>query len=187
MLLNPSSCRCACFSALSETQPCLPAGGGRLEVCGDGHRQDLPLGFCDGVRTRNTGTLPAAAHRLHEIKKPCLAPVLQFPDRDVSLFFEQVPSCGSHTSNTALSSPSLSKLTVSSLCLLVFGTPSSSITSSLQLSLPSLDLAWFARVALPCHCARNPFFSFLVQICVYDIVITSALLFLSTFLPCTEP
>lgn len=46
-----------------------PAGGGRLEVRGDGHRQDFPLGFRDGVRAGNTGTLPPAAHRLHEMRR----------------------------------------------------------------------------------------------------------------------
>lgn len=126
------------------------------------------------MRAGNSGTLPPAAHRLHEMKKP--RPGCFF-------FWIRFPPCSSHTSNAAPSSPSLSRLTVSSLCLclLVFGTPSSSITSPLQLSLASLDLAWFARVALPCYCARNPFSSFLIQICFYDMVITSVLLCLFTF------
>lgn len=168
--------RFACFfPSLSKTPPCLPAGGGRLEVRGDGHRQDLPLGFCDGVRAGNSGTLPPATHRLHEMKKRRAG---------WFLFGSGFPPAALTRQTLRRLPPSLSRLTVSSpcLCLLVFGTPSSSITSPLQLSLASLDLARFARVSLPCYCARNPFsssrFFYMTDVMT---IITSALLCLSTF------
>lgn len=40
---------------------CLPTGGGRLEVCRHGDRQNLPLGVCDRVRPGNDGAVPPAS------------------------------------------------------------------------------------------------------------------------------
>lgn len=181
--------RRACFSSLSVTQPCLPAGGGRLEVRGDGHRPDLPLGVCDGLRTGNTGTLPAAAHWLHEINtSPLLAwRLCCSPSSRMFLFvfLSRFPPAALTRQRLRRLHPRFQGLLSLSLCVC----SSSGITSPLQLSLPSLDLAWFAGVALPCYCARQPFFSLLTRICVFDFVVTSALLSLFTSHPilCAGP
>lgn len=124
-------------------------GGGRLEVRRHGHRQDLPVGFCDSVCAGNTGTLPPAAHQLLKMRRLSSSRPFCFSLFDYFClsvphlnYCGNYPSCSCFTSNAGLSSILLFWLFVSSFCLMLFsGTPSSSaITSGSQLSLSSHDV-----------------------------------------------